>query len=130
MPSVSGASASLVLLQSAFGVTDTGLTASRCQSCWAVAASASGMIAVADSASRRTLIYYKLPTANGTDAHVVLGQADFVTDDEWGNAGSVTDSRGFSYDGFSWPVPLGLCWNGTHLLVSNAAGHRALIFKP
>lgn len=130
VPSVSGASASLVLLQSAFGVTDTGLTASRCQSCWAVAASASGMIAVADSASRRVLIYYKLPTANGTDAHVVLGQADFVTDDEWGNAGSVTDSRGFSYDGFSWPVPLGLCWNGTHLLVSNAAGHRALIFKP
>lgn len=130
VPTTSGASASLVLMQSGFGVTETDTTASRCRSCFAVAASSSDMIALADIYSRRVLLFYELPTANGSEAHVVLGQEDFTSLDDWGNVSNTTDSRGFTSAGTGWPVPLGLCWHGSNLIVSNAEGHRALIFKP
>jgi len=124
IPTTGGASASFALGQAAGGGNLTtnaaATTAGGMSSPYAVAVSSTGMVAVADGGSHRALIWYETPTTV-TDAHAVLGQANFTSGSEW--AGGSADAAVMS-------TPKGVCWTGTHLLVSSEAMNRVMKFSP
>lgn len=76
-------------------------------------------IAVCDTGNHRVLIWNQLPTADGTPADVVLGQADFISD---APAAGGTDFRGGMY------LPTGVDVIGDNLVIADAWHHRLLVF--
>jgi len=79
-----------------------------------------GHLFVADAENRRVLIWKGMPTKNGQDADVVLGQINFKNRDE--NAGD--DPCAMS---MRWPHGIAM-WQG-HLCVSDAGNNRIMIWK-
>ncbi len=77
---------------------------------------AGGKLFVSDHANNRVLIWNPIPTANGANANVVLGQADFTS------SGTATSQTGL--DG-----PAGLWSDGTRLVVADFFNNRVLIWK-
>ena len=116
--SSTGASASLALFQSNLTSNATGTTGSLCDLPYAIAVSATGIIAVADVTNDRVLIFYEELTAIGS-AHAALGQVDLTTGTAWAS-NSATNMN----------APTGLAWSGTSLIVSAAGMGRAMKFSP
>ena len=82
---------------------------------------------VADSGADRILIYEPIPTASGTPATTVIGQADFISDTTTDNTNDTANAaRIASAD--SIRTPAGLAWDGTNLFVSEAFSRRVLVF--
>jgi hypothetical protein len=107
------APASVVVGQSDFGGTSSGLSQTRMNSPRSVCA-AGGKLFVADSFNHRVLIYNTIPTTHGAAADVVVGQSDFNS-----NADLISQS------GLSKPYSV---WSdGTRLCVAN--GNRVLIWN-
>ncbi len=78
----------------------------------------SGKLIVADSMNNRVLIWSTIPTINGTDANIVLGQSDFVSR-------VVLDPPTAS----SLSFPTAVWSNGTMLAVLDAGNNRVLIWN-
>lgn len=80
---------------------------------------------IADGGNDRVLIYNKIPTQNGQEADVIVGQIA-------GNLNQVSDSANpvgrSSSD--SVATPMGLAWDGTNLYVSDPFRRRVLVFTP
>jgi hypothetical protein len=74
---------------------------------------------VADSGNHRVLIWHGLPTGDGEDAHVVLGQPDFSS--EGADAGGRSTTHGLH-------LPTGVLVHDGRLLVADAWHHRVLVW--
>jgi uncharacterized protein (TIGR03437 family) len=86
---------------------------------------------VADGGNDRVVIFNTIPTANGTNADVVLGEPDFltniVTSQAIGIASTAIDNTG-AVD--VTPTPTSLAFDGTNLYVSDPYNRRVLVFTP
>jgi hypothetical protein len=80
------------------------------------AAVAGGKLFISDHANNRVLIWNHIPTTDGANADVVVGQSDFTS------SGHATSQTGL--DG-----PTGLWSDGTRLVVSDFFNNRVLIWK-
>ena len=79
VPTTNGASANNVIGQTGFGLSAPGLTQNKFNIPVGVTCSPDGKLAVGDFSNNRVLIFNTIPTANGANADVVLGQPGFVT---------------------------------------------------
>ncbi len=77
---------------------------------------AGDVLVVADTGNHRVLIWHGIPTRDGADADVVLGQPDFTTE---GCGGGLQGMR----------LPTGLCVIDGDLHVADAWHHRILIYE-
>ncbi len=86
---------------------------------------------VADGGNDRVLIYNTIPTQNGASADEVLGQVDFVSNQDTSATISITstlvDNTG-AVDILSSPTSL--AFDGTNLYVTDAYNMRVLVFTP
>lgn len=86
-----------------------------------------GRLIVADSFNNRVLIYHSIPTANGAEADVVLGQGGFTTceenDDDQDGADDGAPSARTLND------PTGVWSDGERLVVADRGNHRVLIWE-
>ncbi len=81
---------------------------------------AGSKLLVADRYNQRILIYNSLPTSNNAAADVVIGQADMTHNAE--NQGASCEANTLAY-------PIGMCSNGTNLIVSDYSNNRILIYN-
>jgi len=84
---------------------------------------------IADGGNDRVLIYNTIPTQNGAQADVILGQPD----ENASVVSSFTDLfhpllRQSAAD--ITPTPTGLAWDGTNLYVTDGSNRRVLVFTP
>ena len=77
---------------------------------------AGNKMVVADTDNHRVLIFNSIPTTNGTEADVVIGQPDFFT-----NTSGLTDSK--------MSGPGDLAYDGTRLYVADSGNHRILVYN-
>jgi len=79
---------------------------------------------VADGGNDRILIYNSIPTQNGQEADVILGQVDEFTD-------QVTDATTLlSSSPNTIRTPLALAWDGTNLYAADPYDRRVLVYTP
>ena len=109
--------ASVVLGQPDFEKTDQGLTQTNLRTPTAVATDGT-VVAVADTDNNRVLIWKTIPTAIGTPADVVVGQADFKS------SGTLVPPTGKSMRG-----PQGVWIQDGKLYVADTQNHRVLIYN-
>lgn len=88
VPTENGASADVVIGQTDFGMSTSGLSASKFYIPIGVAVSPDGKVAVGEAGNHRVLIFNQVPTTNGASSDVVLGQPDFTT-----NTAGVSDKQ-------------------------------------
>ncbi len=74
-------------------------------------------LAISDYGNNRILIWNTWPTTNGQAANIVIGQASC--------SAKLTSPRASS----SLSAPMGLAWDGSHLLVADSGNHRILIWN-
>ena len=86
---------------------------------------------VADGGNDRVLIFNHIPTTNGANADLVLGQPDFATDIITSQTGDIT-STAIDNTGApdTTPAPTSLAFDGTNLYVSDAYNRRVVVFTP
>jgi len=77
-------------------------------------------MAVCDASNNRILIWNSMPRYSGAPADLVLGQPDMVS-------GAV--NAGGSISASSLSGPLGIMFDGTHLVVADYGNHRVLIWN-
>ena len=86
---------------------------------------------IADGGNDRVLIYNHIPTTNGANADVVLGQPDFATDIVTSQTADITstavDNTGAPD---TTPSPTSLAYDGTNLYVSDSYNRRVIVFTP
>lgn len=123
LPSASNAPADGVLGQSGFAANQAnqGMPAPSLSTLAGpiAVAVAGGKVAVADRGNHRVLLWSQLPTAAGTPANVVLGQADA--------AGNMANSGGVS--GARMSAPESVATDGDRLVVTDRGNHRVLIWS-
>ncbi|QEN03404.1 hypothetical protein EW093_01360 [Thiospirochaeta perfilievii] len=71
---------------------------------------------VADSGNNRVLIWNSIPTTDGIDADIVLGQPDFTSSDPYTTSSTMND-------------PISVWSNGIKVIVSDRNNHRLLIWN-
>jgi hypothetical protein len=118
VPAVSGASASAVLGQVDFTSNASACTSTGMNSPSGIAAASAGTFAVADGPNSRVMLWYATPSGSGPACHAILGQTNFTN-------GTAATSSGAVMAG-----PVGVCWNGTSLLVSGSDMNRTMKFSP
>ena len=86
---------------------------------------------IADGGNDRVLIYNQIPTTNGVNADVVLGQPDFGTDIVTSQTADIT-STAIDNTGApdTTPSPTSLAFDGTNLYVADPYNRRVLVFTP
>ncbi len=86
---------------------------------------------VADGGNDRVLVYNTIPTANATNADIVMGEPDFTTNivssQAIGIASTAIDNTG-AVD--VTPTPTSLAFDGTNLYVADPYNRRVLVFTP
>jgi hypothetical protein len=120
IPIADNASADVVLGQTDMVSSGTGTTAATMNDPEGFLAISGTKLFVGDSSNNRILVFNNYNTvSNGSDADVVVGQADFthgLTNGEFINA------NGFHY-------PNGLTSDGTNLIVSDCSNNRVLVYN-
>jgi len=124
IPTTNGASADVVIGQDNFYAGNAGLGPNRF-SFPGVTVSPSGVVAVADFSNNRALIFNEIPTTNGVDADVVLGQRNFNENipfnDGNGNEGNPSNRN--------MDTPYGINFDLNERLYINGRGmNRMMIF--
>lgn len=104
--------ADVIVGQASSDTSDSGLSASSLANPTGAMIS-NGRLVVVDQANHRVLIWTSVPAAHGTSANVVLGQADFASD-ETGSAADEMDT------------PTGVWTDGFRLLIADTGNHRVL----
>ena len=113
---VCGGTASVVIGQPDFVSVNPYRTQNGLQNPAAVA-SDGNIVAIADTDNNRVLIYNSIPTTNGANASVVLGQKDF------------TSLATFAQSAKSLLGPQGVWIQGNHLFVADTVANRVLIWN-
>lgn len=114
IPTTNSAPANVVVGQTDFSSTSTGVTASTLNGPRAFCNEQK--LYVADLSNHRVLIYNSIPTTNGASADVVIGQSDFTS-----------NSSGTSASKFNQPVtPFA---DGQRLYIPDASNNRVLIYN-
>jgi hypothetical protein len=119
-PTRNGQAADVVLGQADFTSRVTATTASGLR-IPSYIASTGLQLFVADSQNHRVLVWNQLPTTNGAEADVVLGQPDFTTNTEASPPTAPTTASGLSQPGgvlLAWP----------QVLVTDSGNNRVLVF--
>jgi hypothetical protein len=116
IPTLSGASAQIVLGQPDFTTIAFGNGASKMNQPMSVWTNGTRLV-VADSANHRILIWTTFPVSNGQAADLVVGQPDFTT---------VTSGAGAQ----KFFYPRGVTTDGVQLFVADSDNSRVLIFSP
>ncbi|ASB48912.1 HYR-like domain-containing protein [Alkalitalea saponilacus] len=117
IPETNGASADVVV-----GETSTARTRiNRLRNPSGVSLSPDGKLFISDWGNHRVLIFNEIPTTNGANADMVLGQPDFTARTQFNPAGSV-DARNMNY-----PYNVANDING-RLFLSGRYMHRLMIF--
>jgi uncharacterized protein (TIGR03437 family) len=109
--------ASVVLGQPNFTSIAIGQTASTMRTPTGVA-SDGNILAVTDTDNNRVLIWNSIPTTNGQNADIVLGQPDFVTV----QAPSAIDNKSFR-------GPQGVWIQGKQFFVADTQNHRVMVWN-
>lgn len=112
-------SADVVLGQQNFSTTDIALNQRGLRTPTSVA-SDGAVIAVADTDNNRVLIWRTIPTTNGVNADVVVGQPDFTRNSI--PPGNIPNSR-------SMRGPQGVWIQNGKLFVADTQNHRVLIYN-
>jgi len=81
---------------------------------------------VADSNQHRVLVWNTIPTASGTPADLVLGQADFLSCNP--NRGPSSATPGAAA-GNTLQYPIGVWSDGARLIVADSLNNRVLIWR-
>jgi uncharacterized protein (TIGR03437 family) len=86
---------------------------------------------IADGGNDRVLIYNTIPTQSGASADIVLGQVDFVTDQDTSATISITSTLVDNTSAVNiTPNPTSLAFDGTNLYVADPYNRRVLVFTP
>ncbi len=80
---------------------------------------------VADTGNDRIMIWNTVPTSNGTNADIVIGQQDFFLNQ---SSDSGEPRRVAATDSFK--TPIGLAWDGENLFVGDTYNRRVLVYTP
>lgn len=118
-PSASGVVATVVVGQpdlATFTADCTDATLSEPHSAFIVG----GKLFVADSGNNRVLVWNTIPTANGTAADLVLGQADFT---------SCSLNRAGAADAGTLAFPTDVWSDGTRVAVADSGNNRVLLWQ-
>ncbi len=113
---VCGGTASVVIGQTDFVGVNPNRTQNGLQNPAAVA-SDGNIVVIADTDNNRVLVYNSIPTTNGANASVVLGQKDF------------TSLASFAQSAKSLLGPQGVWIQGNHLFVADTVANRVLIWN-
>jgi len=116
IPTQNGASADVVIGQQNFSGSEPGSTASTLNFP-RYAFSDGTRLLIVDSGNNRILIYNRIPTANGAEPDLVIGQRDFT---------GILESCAASY----FAVPYAASTDGETLLVADSFNRRLLGFRP
>jgi len=86
---------------------------------------------IADGGNDRILVYNSIPTQNGQEADVIIGQADENSD----QVNDATDTFGINANTLSSSpntirTPLALAWDGTNLYAADPYDRRVLVYTP
>lgn len=124
IPTTNGASADLVIGQDNFTGNAGGSGANKFYYP-GVTVSPSGVVAIADYSNHRVLVYNQIPTTNGANADIVLGQANFTQAFEFnngsGNEGTASDKNMSQPYGINFDLNERLFVNGRNM-------HRLMVF--
>lgn len=86
---------------------------------------------VADGGNDRVLIYNSIPTQNGVNADEVLGQVDFVTDQDTSGTIDITSTAVDNTGGVDVvSSPTSLAFDGVNLYVADPFNRRVVLFTP
>ncbi len=116
IPTEEGVSADVVIGQANFTTATFAAGANRLRRPNSVA-SDGRRVFIADTLNNRVLIYNSIPTQNGANADVVLGQANF---DNFGRSPAAANRM---YD------PMSVTTDGTRLIVTDFGNNRVLIYN-
>lgn len=117
-PTENGASADVVLGQTDFYSNSSGLGPDKIMYSWGVTVSPKGELAIGDWSNNRVLIYNEIPTENGANADIVLGQPDFNSGESFN--GGISEKSMFH--------PYGINYDLNGRLYVNGFMHRVMIF--
>ncbi|MES2388086.1 MAG: hypothetical protein V4543_08795, partial [Bacteroidota bacterium] len=117
IPTANGTSASLVLGQTTFGISTSGISASKFNGPVGVAVSSAGKVLVSDQLNSRVLIWNTFPTANGQAADYVIGQSTLTA-----NATAITQT------GLNFPYGVSISATGK-VAIADAPNNRVVIYN-
>lgn len=126
IPASGGVPADIVLGQTDFVTSTTGVCSStglsNPETLWA----ANGKLIVTDSAHNRVLIWNSIPSSNNVAADIVLGQQDFAH-----CAANDTDNDGTpdAVSASTLSAPAGVWSDGNRIVVLDNSNHRVLIWN-
>ncbi len=118
LPTKNNANADVVVGNTSFTDNSTGRTQNRFNNPHSAVSDGTHLV-VADSENHRVLIYNTIPTKNGSNADVVLGQTDFTSDTSDPNI-VTANSIGYPEDVFI---------DNKHLYVVDATNNRIMIWN-
>jgi hypothetical protein len=122
LPTTDGQPADVVLGQADFTSRAPALTATGMNTPYTIASTGLQLF-VTDSQHHRVLVWNTLPTANGTPADAVLGQADFT------HANPNDPPTGTTPSGRTLNQPGGVLLTWPHVVVSDYGNNRLLVFQ-
>lgn len=119
IPTTNGASANVVIGQAGFGTSAFATTQNGLYAPVGVSASPDGKLAIGDFGNNRVLVYNVIPTSNGANADVVLGQPTFTVNTAF-NGGITSQSM-------NRPFGVNFDLNG-RLFVNGRDMNRTMVF--
>jgi len=93
IPTSNNASADVVIGQTGFGLSTSGISQTQFTTPVGVTVSPDGVLAIGEYNNSRVLIYNSIPTSNGAAADVVLGQPNFTSNSEFYPNGTPTNQN-------------------------------------
>ncbi|MDH4122297.1 MAG: hypothetical protein OEV94_11380 [Deltaproteobacteria bacterium] len=119
LPTTTGTAASVVVGQLDFVTVTAACATNTIKGTWGVGLGG-GKLLIADSRCNRVLIYNTIPTANGANASLVLGQANFT-------GGLI--NQGATPTASTMNFPSGIWTDGTKLAVADYGNSRVLLWN-
>ncbi|MBI4646465.1 MAG: DUF11 domain-containing protein [Bacteroidia bacterium] len=93
IPTSNNANADVVIGQTGFGVSTSGLSQTELSIPVGVTVSPDGKLAIGEFGNNRVLFYNSIPVSNGAAADVVLGQPDFTTNTQFYPGGAPSNQN-------------------------------------
>ena len=117
IPTTNGQPADVVIGQTDFTSSSSGLGPNKFSTPWGVFVTPDGKLIIGDRTNNRFLVFNQIPTANGASADIVIGQPDMYT-----------NSPGCTVNKMSTTTCAAISPNGK-LLLSDRGNHRILIYN-
>lgn len=117
IPTTNGASADVVIGQTNFTTSTSGAGNDKFNMPWYLTVSQDGKLLVADHVNCRVMVFNTIPTTNGAQANIVIGQPDFVT-----------ISPGTTQNKFNYPIGVTASPDGK-IAVAEFSNNRVVIYN-